>query len=1835
MAVAKIKAFKLFLCAILMTLIVFAFSSCNSESGEIHTPPTDANLDASVLLGKETYGVEIKPPVEVKNNLSELVNAPDVLIASSKGSDYVIIYGSLASYAKELSDQLYKTYRVDVEFFKHTEKSAEKEILIGETSRDISAKLVAAVNEASAGGQNYAWGYAVEGGKLAIHANGTYGMDSAMKEIYELFIKDEGFTLKEGLCVVKYKNIAEHKAEEEAIIKAEAEFRYKERLANAKNANNAFTLDDFGGSFTTDLAELAGKSFPSPEYYPLLGEHPRVNVNNDMLTDIKAALENTAFLNTTNEIKKLADTEFDGKFPDVPGKTYNYGDGSLLGIIEAKAFMYLVTGDELYGYEAIVAVKNAMLTMVTNKDQFIDPFRAYGLLMMIAAETYDWCNDLMTEADKQQFLAGIEHKVCLWDPANGIYNMEIGFPPTLLNGTNGHGTSVMLMRDYLAFAAAIYDDYPEWWNFIAGRFYTEFIEDFDFYFQSGMIHQGTSCYAPNKLYTYLWACWIINTLGGELPFKNDIDKVCLSLLGHIMPNGKLFQTGDGTVQGDGTTAGISYQCCLMSAALFKNDALAHYGHKYSNGYSTFTYSVGSNQWTPVMSIIFLANGVEFDEKSSEQMTLVQYNKYPLGQLIVRNQWSDDAAAVFMKIGELNAGNHDHKDSGTFQIYYKGMLSGTSGVYGDYGTAHWKYYQQATVSKNGLLVFDPARSAKEPIFDANGNITNDSTFLYTGSQRSNIDYDIVAKQTGVAYGYSQDGTSVEYAYIAGEISGAYDSATVKYMERNMLTVYTGDPDFPMFFFVYDDITSTSEDHIKKFLLHTTKEPSLSDEDGDGKNETVTMVNGDGKMVLTSLLGADSMTAIGGKGHAFEINGFNLTDQNKATGEWYENDYYERNWGRVEICATGSLESEFLNVIYVTDATQSEKLTPRLIENEQVAGAFVNNVAAIFTKGTSNATSEISFTTEGEGLVTYHVAGLKRGTWKVYADGEYLGTTYATKSASMVRFKASAGEITLKPGDDIMPANAGPIRYETAGGTLPSGTNDYYLYDTDTPLPDELTRCDDLFLGWFEDAEFTRPITSISADTRGPVVVYAKYLATLASETYDKQSDGCNTWVNLTEGATITPGAEYTSLATMSENSATFIFKIARKEDASILVSDCRLSVYNSTKCTIFTTSANGEVKLRGSTVIADLSKSDGFVTLRIVADFENSVFIAYDESGNVTHSAPMGLDGMEYKALLTDQIFNWRASSAGTLLIDEYKVIEGNLFKTDAPPCNHVDIDDDEKCDSCSEPFDDGIDLEGVHPIEYMIGDGVTLPDGYPKKFTEGESVILPIPTRVGYKFIGWYTDAEFTNPTAAVPENATEAYTVYPKFAMIMADMTEQSGKNSQFSFNGEGGKATVTYGQDGDFALINSSADGPSALLLANALSYAQMESSLASIIVTVAKDASNEPMPLMARTYLANKAKLTLFTTTSSGSVKFGAEELGNVSDGFVTIRIVIDFAVGELHAYDAAGNIIATRNFAYDQAWDGTSEDYQAALTSALLQIRSSGAGSIRIGNIGVYEGNIFDSKAELDDCSHRDADDNSKCDECGRDFEDGDEKPAEMHTVLYKNEFSEAVSGSLNYPYDASNVNNGSASFGGFWVGERVSARVEADGNGELFFQTVKNDSNTSGSGPNFNSSVTTPSNALASQSAKTLTYSLKLKRAQDDPSTDEDESEFMPIVLRIGDSAVASGINSSTGWLNVLNINSSAEVFIGGQKIATVGYSVTELLVSVDFTAGTISAYNELGELIQVSFAVPSAEQYKNAGINTTEDWLGIMNNNLFQIRTSGAGTVIYDEITVFSGYALA
>ena len=64
-----------------------------------------------------------------------------------------------------------------------------------------------------------------------------------------------------------------------------------------------------------------------------------------------------------------------------------------------------MTGDEKFGYDALLCAKNAILTIDVTHNVG-DWCRTYGHLMYISACTYDWCHDLMTEEDKKQLIAG-------------------------------------------------------------------------------------------------------------------------------------------------------------------------------------------------------------------------------------------------------------------------------------------------------------------------------------------------------------------------------------------------------------------------------------------------------------------------------------------------------------------------------------------------------------------------------------------------------------------------------------------------------------------------------------------------------------------------------------------------------------------------------------------------------------------------------------------------------------------------------------------------------------------------------------------------------------------------------------------------------------------------------------------------------------------------------------------------------------------------------------------------------------------------------------------------------------------------------------------------------------------------------------------------------------------------------------------------------------------------------------------------------------------------------------------------------------------------------------
>ena len=258
------------------------------------------------------------------------------------------------------------------------------------------------------------------------------------------------------------------------------------------------------------------------------------------------------------------------------------------------------------------------------------------------------------------------------------------------------------------------------------------------------------------------------------------------------------------------------------------------------------------------------------------------------------------------------------------------------------------------------------------------------------------------------------TKPQYAYIAGDITEAYDSRTASYVGRRMLTVYTGDAEYPMVFFVYDDISSVNASYAKRFLLQISSK-SAPVIDADAK--TIVTENEGGRLVLTCLSDNVKITGVGGrnsgtynatKSQNYLINGNQLVPQSETADD--------KHWGRVEIESTSSgTGASFMNVLYVTDAGNTDMATVKdtASENGLTGGVWGNKIAALFATSRTEAKTSLSCKTTGSASMDYYVSGLAAGKWKVEVNGKTVGTFEATEEGGLLTFEAPAGTVTISP------------------------------------------------------------------------------------------------------------------------------------------------------------------------------------------------------------------------------------------------------------------------------------------------------------------------------------------------------------------------------------------------------------------------------------------------------------------------------------------------------------------------------------------------------------------------------------------------------------------------------------------------------------------------------------------------------------------------------------------------------------------------------------------------------------------------------------------------------
>lgn len=224
-----------------------------------------------------------------------------------------------------------------------------------------------------------------------------------------------------------------------------------------------------------------------------------------------------------------------------------------------------------------------------------------------------------------------------------------------------------------------------------------------------------------------------------------------------------------------------------------------------------------------------------------------------GLLSMRSGWSEDDTFATLKYGD-NFWSHEHLDTGAFTIFTRGNLAIDSGSYrAGYSSKHENQYARQTIAHNTLTVTDPADvySTTFSTTDELGNsvqlpLPNDGGQRRTGSPYNERFPQFVSP--GVLGGWLQHwndyhtgqvvalSSAAGYTYTAVDITAAYNnqsSATaptasnrtnrVQKAVRHMVFIPRGTAAYVI---VFDQVTSTNASFVKRWLLHSVNQPTVS-------------------------------------------------------------------------------------------------------------------------------------------------------------------------------------------------------------------------------------------------------------------------------------------------------------------------------------------------------------------------------------------------------------------------------------------------------------------------------------------------------------------------------------------------------------------------------------------------------------------------------------------------------------------------------------------------------------------------------------------------------------------------------------------------------------------------------------------------------------------------------------------------------------------------------------------------------------------------------------------------------------------------------------------------
>ncbi len=711
--------------------------------------------------------------------------------------------------------------------------------------------------------------------------------------------------------------------------------------------------------------DVAGVRVPEPP-----AEHPRLYLRARDLPDVRSRITHPVLKPVWEEMQAAA-----AKSTQIR--------------LEVAALRYLLDHDAELGRrtvaETLDLLRRAQLRFevakksdVAKKAAEANNSRRIGRMMVTGAIVFDWCHPLLTAEQKEAYRGELVRL------AKGL---ECGYPPDKGSFVTGHPSEWMILRDMLSAGVALYDEFPEMYRLTAARIYGSHLPARAWWYPGHAFHQGPG-YSDARWVSDMYALWIFDRMGAGNVFHPAQQFVPYEWIYLRRPDNAFMRSADG--QNWPTRLGS-----LLTASY------------YGDGYILTNYLKDpvADPANPLFQFLWPDPGPRpaavCDTKLFEllwrdpqlkplplaDLPLSRYFGFPYGWMVARTGWDEQSVIAQMRVNIYNFVGHQHADAGSFELYYKGPLTGHTGVYqgvnGGYGSAHHRNYYQRTIAHNSLLIHDPAeqfpRRGGEPG-------ANDGGQRIPGNGREVRLLEELLQpsfKTGavLGHGFGPDPKTPAYTYMKGDLTAAY-SDKVRAVERSFVFLNLGATTVPAALVVFDRVVSANPAFAKTWLLHSIEEPAI-----EGPTTTLTLTSNGwtGKLVNTTLLPElenQRLEKVGGPGKEFLVDGKNYPDAKNPpdpeTGAW-----------RVELSPRRPAAADlFLNVIQVMDrdSAAARPLAVEKLESQDLVGVHLADRVVLFNSRGDRTSAPLTFSVGGGGLKKYLVTDLAEGTWQIRRDGK---------------------------------------------------------------------------------------------------------------------------------------------------------------------------------------------------------------------------------------------------------------------------------------------------------------------------------------------------------------------------------------------------------------------------------------------------------------------------------------------------------------------------------------------------------------------------------------------------------------------------------------------------------------------------------------------------------------------------------------------------------------------------------------------------------------------------------------------------------------------------------